>query len=127
MPHPPNVTSLPYFIPIRFSSPQVAALDAEREALYAENQTLNKQQAGLSGEVRQLKAAANGLTDEASALRYKLSQARGQGELLRSQIVQSPQKVAALLAEISAAVERERAGVADAGTRMGGQGQKGDV
>lgn len=65
--------------------------------------------------MRQLKAAANGLTDEASQLRYKLSQARGQGELLRSQIVQSPQKVQALLAEISAAVERERGCVADAG------------
>ncbi|KAL4427452.1 hypothetical protein ABPG77_000741 [Micractinium sp. CCAP 211/92] len=94
--------------------PQVAALEAEREMLYAENQALNKQQAALSGEVRQLKAAANGLTDEASQLRYKLSQARGQGELLRSQIVQSPQKVQALLAEISAAVERERGCVADA-------------
>lgn len=33
--------------------PQVAALEAEREALYAENQGLNKQQAALSSEVRQ--------------------------------------------------------------------------
>lgn len=68
--------------------------------------------------MRQLKAAANGLTDEASQLRYRLSQARGQGELLRSQIVQSPQKVQALLAEISAAVERERGCVADAGGHL---------
>ena len=95
--------------------PQVAALAAEQQALYAENQALNKTQAALSSEVRGLKAAANALTDEASALRYKLSQARGQGELLRGQIVHSPQKVAALLGEISAAVERERAMVADAG------------
>ena len=125
--------------------PQVAALEAEREALYAENQGLNKQQAALSSEVgmggggdgggrmqryasrpavemqqhvhrlparqgrnpapslplllllllqvRQLKQGANALTDEASQLRYKLSQAKGQTELLRGQIVQSPQKI----------------------------------
>ncbi|KAI7843287.1 hypothetical protein COHA_003119 [Chlorella ohadii] len=97
--------------------PQVAALEAEREALYAENQGLNKQQAALSSEVRQLKQGANALTDEASQLRYKLSQAKGQTELLRSQIVQSPQKIQALLGEIAAAVERERAMVADADRR----------
>lgn len=94
---------------------QVAALEAEQQALYAENQTLNKQQAALSGEVRGLKQGANALTDEASQLRYKLSQAKGQTELLKSQIVQSPQKIQALLGELSAAVERERAMVADAG------------
>ena len=44
-------------------------------------------------QVRQLKQGANALTDEASQLRYKLSQAKGQTELLRSQIVQSPQKI----------------------------------
>ena len=38
--------------------------------------------------MRELKKAANALTDEASQLRYKLSQARGTQELLRGQIVQ---------------------------------------
>ncbi|EFN59885.1 hypothetical protein CHLNCDRAFT_49321 [Chlorella variabilis] len=97
--------------------PLVAELDAERQALYAENQALNKQQAALGGEVRALKQGANALTDEASQLRYKLSQAKGQGELLRSQIVQSPHKIQALLAELAGAVERERAMVADADRR----------
>ena len=40
---------------------------------------------------------------------------QGQGELLRGQIVQSPHKIQALLCELAAAVERERACVADAG------------
>ena len=35
----------------------MAALEAEAEALYAENQGLNKQQAALSGEVRMLGGA----------------------------------------------------------------------
>lgn len=103
--------------------PQVAALESEQAALYAENQALNKQQAALGGEVRGLKQSANALTDDASQLRYKLSQAKGQGELLRSQIVQSPQKLQALLTELAAAVERERAMVADAG--KGGWGARG--
>lgn len=47
----------------------------------------------LLPQVRQLKQGANALTDEASQLRYKLSQAKGQTELLRGQIVQSPQKI----------------------------------
>ena len=107
--------------------PQVAALEAEQQALYAENQQLNKQQSGLSSEVRGLKQGANALTDEASQLRYKLSQAKGQTELLRSQIVQSPQKIQALLGELSAAVERERAMVADAGGRTRWLRAVGDV
>lgn len=37
--------------------------------------------------MRGLKQSANSLTDEASQLRYKLSQAKGQQELLQSQIV----------------------------------------
>lgn len=102
--------------------PQAAALEAEQQALYAENQALNKAQAALSGEVRGLKQDANALTDEASQLRYRLSQAKGQTELLRGQIVQSPQKIQALLRELAAAVERERAMVADAGARRRGRG-----
>ncbi len=39
-------------------------------------------------QVRNLKQQANTLTDEASQLRYRLSQCRGQQELLKSQIVQ---------------------------------------
>lgn len=40
---------------------------------------------------------------------------QGQTELLKGQIVQSPQKIQALLGELAGAVERERAMVADAG------------
>ena len=39
-------------------------------------------------QVRTLKQQTNAMTDEASQLRYRLSQARSQQELLRSQIVQ---------------------------------------
>lgn len=42
--------------------------------------------AGL--QVRGLKGQANALTDEASQLRYKLSQARSQQQLLKEQIVE---------------------------------------
>lgn len=128
-------------------------------------------------QVRGLKQQANTLTDEASQLRYRLSQAQSQQELLRSQIVQvwgeagvlsqwkcwpppqaarreeracavqraavpvgllqlkaceqlsttvpacsaavqSPQKIQAMLEEISSAVERERGLVADADRRL---------
>ena len=97
--------------------PELSRVEAETQALYAENQSLNKKQSALAGEVRGLKQQANGLTDEASQLRYKLSQARGTGEDLRAQIVQSPQKIQALLEEIATAVERERGAFADAERR----------
>ena len=95
--------------------PEAARVQEEQAALYAENQSLNKQQAALSGDVRALKQAVNGQTDAASQLRYALSQARGQGELLQAQIVQSPEKLQALLLELEAAVERERAALGEAG------------
>jgi kinetochore protein Nuf2 len=97
--------------------PEVAAVEAETAAVFAENQSLNKAQSALGGEVRALKQQANALTDEASQLRYKLSQARGAGEDLRAQIVQSPHKLQAQLEEISAAVERERGALLDAERR----------
>lgn len=97
--------------------PEVARIDTEIQSLYAENQALNTQQASLSSEVRTLKQQANAFTDEASQLRYKLSQARSINEDLKSQIVQSPQRIQALLEEISMAVERERAAFAEAEKR----------
>lgn len=68
-------------------------------------------------QVRTLKQQANALTDEASGLRYKLNSAASAGELLRSQVVHSPQKLAALLDEISSAVERERGALAEGDRR----------
>ncbi|KAG7666604.1 putative kinetochore protein NUF2 [Nannochloris sp. 'desiccata'] len=97
--------------------PEAARIEAEAQTIYAENQTLNRKQAALAGEVRSLKQQGNTLTDEASQLRYKLSQARGTGEDLRAQIVQSPQKIQALLEEIATAVERERIALVDADRR----------
>lgn len=98
--------------------PEVERVEAETMEIFSENQALNKQQAALASEVRTLKAQANSLTDEASQLRYKLSQARSTGEDLRAQIVQSPQKIEAMVEEMSSAVERERVAFADAERRI---------
>jgi hypothetical protein len=81
----------------------VARLDAETTAVVAENHALNKAQRGLSEEVKALKSRSNALTDQASALRYNLSKARGATEGLRAAIVQSPGKVQAQLDDVNLA------------------------
>lgn len=97
--------------------PEVARLEEERARLVAANQNLNRQQAGLSSEVRTLKHQANTLTDEAAVLRQKVSAALSEEEHLRMQIVHSPEKVRARLQEISNAVESERGALAEAEKR----------
>lgn len=96
---------------------EVERLTAAAEAVYSENAALNRQQAALSSEVKGLKQGANALTDEAAGLRLRLSAARGEEELLRSQVVQSPQKAAAALEALAAALDRERIAVSDAERR----------
>ena len=99
-------------------APEVARVTAEADAVYSENTDLNKRQAALSAEVKALKQGTNQLTDEAAALRLRLGSAHGEAELLRSQVVQSPQKLEAALEALAAALDRERAAVADAERRQ---------
>ncbi|KAL6769843.1 hypothetical protein ACKKBG_A32585 [Auxenochlorella protothecoides x Auxenochlorella symbiontica] len=98
--------------------PDVERLTAAAEAVYSENAALNRQQAALSSEVKALKQGANALTDEAAGLRLRLASARGEEELLRGQVVQSPQKAAAALEALAAALERERDAVSEAERRQ---------
>jgi flagellar biosynthesis GTPase FlhF len=65
-----------------------AALEAECQEIYQENQSLNRQQAALSKELNALKGAANALTDEAADEKFKLMEVRQEEEALRSQIVE---------------------------------------
>ncbi|KAK9816471.1 hypothetical protein WJX72_000700 [[Myrmecia] bisecta] len=94
--------------------PDVARLEADIHEVYTENQQLNKQQATLNSEVRAMKQQTNVLADEAADLKFKLANARQEGDQLRSLIVESPEKLQAMLEEIQAAVERERSLVAEA-------------
>jgi kinetochore protein Nuf2 len=97
--------------------PEVANVEADIEFVYAENQSLNKQQAALSHEVKALKEEVAVMTDESSKLNIQVNTARGRQEDLRAQIVQSPHKIKAMLDDIANALEMEQASAIEAEKR----------
>lgn len=94
--------------------PEVANVEADIDFVYAENQSLNKQQAALSQEVKSLKEEVAAMTDEASELKLQVNTARGTQEDLKAQIVQSPHKIKAVLDDIARSLETEQASAIDA-------------
>jgi kinetochore protein Nuf2 len=97
--------------------PEVSRVEADIDMLYGENQSLNKQHGVLSNEVRSLKQQAGSLADTSSELRMKLSSAMSAQEDLKSQIVHSPHKIKSMLEDVVAALEREKAALAESEKR----------
>eukprot|EP00775_Hariotina_reticulata_P004190 gene4190-4438_t len=87
---------------------------AEVAELTSQNQALNKSFIALAGEVKALKAQCNSLADAAQAEKFELLSAKQENDRLQDQIVQSPEKFQRSLAELTAAVEAERAQVEEA-------------
>eukprot|EP00879_Flechtneria_rotunda_P009721 GHRR01010170.1.p2 GENE.GHRR01010170.1~~GHRR01010170.1.p2 ORF type:complete len:464 (+),score=213.62 GHRR01010170.1:562-1953(+) len=93
---------------------EAAAVLTEVAEFTAQNQALNKTFMALAGDVKALKAQCNGLADAAQAEKFELLAAKQESDRLNDQIVQSPEKFQRSLAELTAAVEAERAQVEEA-------------
>jgi kinetochore protein Nuf2 len=89
--------------------PEVANVEADVDIVYAENQSLNKQQAALSNQVKALKEEVAAVTDVTSEIKMRVSAAKATQEDLKAQIVQSPHKIRATLEDIAGAVQVEQA------------------
>ena len=85
---------------------------AECETLTSEVTALNKHQAALGTEIKDLKAEANEINDKIANDRFLIHGAKQEREKLKSQIVQSPEKIKKQLQDMSAAVTGERQNVA---------------
>lgn len=84
-------------------------MEADIDIVFAENQSLNKQQAALSNQVKALKDEVTAVTDESSELRLEVSTAKATQQDLQAQIVTSPHKIRAVLEDLAGAVEVEQA------------------
>lgn len=93
-------------------APRSEEIAAECETLTSEVTALNKQQAALGNEIKDLKAEANEINDKIANDRFLIHGAKQEREKLKSQIVQSPEKIKKQLADMSTAVDGERQTVA---------------
>ncbi len=66
----------------------VSRVEAEDKEVLQRNTSLNKQQAALQAEVRNLKLASNQASDQASQAKFDLSALQQEGDQLRDQVVQ---------------------------------------
>ncbi len=89
--------------------PEVANVEADVDIVFAENQSLNKQQAALSKQVKSLKEEVTAVADEGSELRLEMSNAKSIQQDLQAQIVTSPHKIRAVLDDLAGAVQVEQA------------------
>ena len=85
---------------------------ADCDILTAEVTNLNKRQAALSNEIKELKAESNQFMDRIATDRMRTHEAKQETEKLRSQIVQDPEKIKKQLADMKTAVNGERCNVA---------------
>ncbi|KAK9808328.1 hypothetical protein WJX73_002253 [Symbiochloris irregularis] len=98
--------------------PEVQALEAAHQDMYAENRQLSKQQQAAVEELARAKEASNRVEEEISSDRLRLKQAQLEGAQLRSQVIESPEKLQRKLEELSAAMEKERGLTVEAEKRM---------
>jgi hypothetical protein len=77
-------------------------VQAEADELRAQNQQLNRQFAAASADVKSLKSQAAALSEAVQAEKFELMNAGQEGERLREQIVQSPEKFQRSLADLQA-------------------------
>ena len=89
--------------------PEVANVEADIDIVFAENQSLNKQQAALSNQVKTLKDEVTAVADESSDLRLQVNNAKGIQQDLQAQIVTSPHKIRAVLDDLAGDVQVEQA------------------
>jgi len=85
---------------------------ADCENLQGNIDKLNKQQAALGNEITELKAESNELNDRIANDRFLIHGAKQEREKLKSQIVQSPEKIRKQLDDMKTAVNGERSNVA---------------
>ncbi|KAG0565779.1 hypothetical protein KC19_7G014000 [Ceratodon purpureus] len=83
----------------RAQQPAVQLLETETKELHQEIQVLNKQHGAINTDIRALKQEGVAVADEISAEKFSLLQLKDEQERLKSQIVQSPQKLQRSLAE----------------------------
>lgn len=84
-------------------------MEADVDIVFAENQSLNKQQAALSNQVKALKDEVTAATDESSELKLRVNTAKATQQDLEAQIVTSPHKIRAVLEDLAGAVQMEQA------------------
>ncbi|GAX76844.1 hypothetical protein CEUSTIGMA_g4290.t1 [Chlamydomonas eustigma] len=95
----------------------VFRVEAEDQEVTQRNVMLNKQQATLQAEVRTLKQAVNQASDAASQAKFDLQAMEQEGQQLRDQVVQSPEKHRHATLELVAATEAQRLLYAQLGNR----------
>ena len=91
--------------------PYMQELGKETEALSGEINGLNKRQAGFNNEIKELKAVSNEYNDKIANDRFLILGAKQDCSKLKSQIVQSPEKIKKQLSDMSKSVENERSSV----------------
>jgi kinetochore protein Nuf2 len=85
---------------------------ADCDALTTDVTKLNKRQATLGNEIKELKAESNQYMDRIATDIMRTHEAKQETEKLRTQIVQSPEKIKKQLADMKTAVNGERSNVA---------------
>eukprot|EP00963_Diacronema_lutheri_P010908 scaffold1235_cov300-Pavlova_lutheri.AAC.7 len=94
--------------------PEVQRLEQETRELTAIIVELSKEQGNLQAEVRELKKEGNELADRAANCKFEAHNAKQEAELLRAQLVQSPEKIRQLMSRLEADVECEKKALAEA-------------
>lgn len=88
--------------------PEVLRLERETRELTAIIAELSKEQGNLQAEVRELKTESNSIADRSANCKFELHNAKQEAELLRAQLVQSPEKIRQLMSRLEADVENEQ-------------------
>mmetsp|Transcript_29485 Transcript_29485/g.49579 ORF Transcript_29485/g.49579 Transcript_29485/m.49579 type:complete len:456 (-) Transcript_29485:50-1417(-) len=94
--------------------PEVRQLEGEAVELEAAMEALVAAQAELQAEVKALKAKGNDLAEQAASSKMRLEETHQEEQLLRSQVVQSPERLQRVLADLTNQVDRDRAAATDA-------------
>eukprot|EP00894_Picocystis_sp_ML_P004855 jgi/Pico_ML_1/55372/g1066.t1 len=94
--------------------PEVQRLEQETRELTAIIVELSKEQGNLQAEVRELKKEGNELADRAANCKFEAHNAKQEAELLRAQLVQSPEKIRQLMSRLEADVECEKKALVEA-------------
>lgn len=97
--------------------PEVQRLEQETRELMAIIAELSKEQGNLQADVRELKKEGNELADRAANCKFEAHNAKQDAELLRAQLVQSPEKIRQLMSRLEADVDCEKKALAEAETK----------
>ena len=90
------------------SEPRSEEILAESEELHREVTSLNKQQMVLNNDIKELKAESNEYNDKIANDRFLIHGAKQECGKLKTQIVQSPEKIKKQLADKTTELESER-------------------